>query len=80
MIVFKTSMKELPKSCSECILFDKMCKLSFQMSRYKKERYKYCPLLVMLEPKPLDVIDKSDEIKLNNGYDEYNENENSNDE
>lgn len=70
-------MKELPKSCSECVLFDKMCKLSFQMSRYKKERYKYCPLLVMLLPKPpSDTIDKSNEIKLNDGYDEYNENEN----
>lgn len=50
MIVFKTDMKELPKSCSECVLFDKMCKLSFKILRYKKERYKYCPLLVMLEP------------------------------
>jgi len=66
MIVFKTKMKELPKSCNDCELFDKMCKLSFKTLRYKKERYKYCPLLVMLEPK----------VTLDNTY---NENENWND-
>jgi hypothetical protein len=72
MIAFKTNMKELPKSCNDCELFDKMCKLSFKILRYKKERYKYCPLVNIEIEKPilLDVIDKSNEIKSN---DEYNE-------
>lgn len=72
MIAFKTNMKELPKSCNDCELFDKMCKLSFKILRYKKERYKYCPLVEIEigKPIPLDVIDKSNEIKLNDGYDE----------
>jgi len=70
MIVFKTEMKELPKSCNDCELFDKMCKLSFKILRYKKERYKYCPLVDMEKPIPLDVIDKSNEIKVNDDYKE----------
>jgi hypothetical protein len=70
MIAFKTNMKKLPKSCNDCELFDKMCKLSFKILRYKKERYKYCPLVNIEKPILLDVIDKSNEIKINDGYDE----------
>jgi hypothetical protein len=47
-----------------------MCKLSFKILRYKKERYKYCPLVNIEKPILLDVIDKSNGIKINDGYDE----------